>query len=520
MANHYWIRRVPELTLADLADRLDKRLSPPLKCSAVQPAPWLSPRLVVHGGGRAGATMQLRQGPQATLLSINRVLVSMPLWMRFMPPILRYLLFMGDDAGAWAAVRSFVLESGEFVGPAGGKPRRLFRPGRIWMLGNPALFQLIGTLKLLVGLGLAGFCLYVCAGYDDALPVMAIVAALGGRWIYTGIANLRLRIGSFLLSLVPLVLTGAVAWAVGYASPPIRHHFDAIRQEADLEAQRQKVLAGGPVREYAGHVSYALHESRELQRDPQRTAKLGAQLAEAVKIMVRRNVFLHDVQRMIESSQLPDVDQAKRTNGERIKKLRDLIDRKYNAEARAREAAVRLHNYALDESGTPRGTYGKYHVLVRPPDRDAEGQLVEYLEHYDIRVEPEWVLSEHHFADHTEIGVPNDCDPAKVKGLLALNAPKADAEPQWAELDRKETVLHTDDPESPCVIVPAQYVRSLAQQLGHSADLKWDESLYRQGKVCVQFTSLDPTWYDSFRHDLEAWKPTANLSDSTSYPWP
>ena len=520
MANHYWIRRVPELTLADLADRLDKRLAPPLKCSAFQPALWLSPGLVVHGGGRAGTTVQLRQGPQATVLSINRRLLNMPLWMRFMPPILRYVLFMGDDSGAWAAVRSFVLESGEFVGPDGGKPRRLFRPGRIWMLGNPALFQLIGTFKLLVGLGVVGFCLYVCAGYDDALPIMAIVAALAGRWIYTGIANLRLRMGSFLVSLLPLVLTGAVAYAVGSASPPIRHHFDAVHQEADLAAQRQKVLAGGPVRDYAWHVNGALYKSRDMRGDPESTAKLGAQLVEALKIMVQRNVFLHDVHGMIENSHLPNIDQAKRTNDERIKKIRDLIDRKYDPEARAMETAVRSHNYALDESGTPHGEYGKYHVVVRPPDRDAERQVVEYLERHNIRVQSEWVFNEYHFTDRTEIGVPNDCDPAKVKGLLALNAPKADAEPQWAELDRKEVVLHTDDPESPYVIVPAQYVRSLAGQLGHSQDLKWDEALYRRGKICVQFPSLDSGWYDSFRHDLEAWKPVANISDSTSYPWP
>jgi hypothetical protein len=325
---------------------------------------------------------------------------------------------------------------------------------------------------------------------------------------------------SFLFSLVPLVLVGAAAYAVGYASPPIRHHFDAIRQDADLEAQRQKVLAGGPIHEYAWHANHALYESRESRSDPQRVAKLGAQTAEAVKIMVRRNVFLHDVQRMIQYSHLPDVDQAKRTNNEQIKKLKDLIDRRYDPEAGALEAAVRSHSYVLDESGTPHGQYGKYHVVVRPPDRDAEGQLVEYLEQHGIRVEPEWVLSDHHYPDHDEVGVPNNSDPAKVKALLGARAPEADAAPLFVELDRKKVVLHTDDAESPYVIVPAQYVRSLARQLGHSADLKWDEALYRQGKICVQFPSLDPRWYDSFRHDLEAWKPTANLSDSTSDPWP
>jgi hypothetical protein len=513
---HYWIRRVPELTLTELADRLDKRLSPPLKCSAWRPAPWLSPRLVVHGGGLAGATVGLQQGANATLLSIDRVLVDPPMWLRLVTPGFGRL-FLGNDSGAWAAVRSFVLESGEFTGPEGGKPRRLFRPGRIWMLGDPVFFQLIGMLKLMVGLGLATFGLYVCACYNDALPLLPIPAALGGRWIYTGIANLRMRMPSFLFSLVPLVLTGAAAFAVGYASPPIRRHFDAVNADAELEIQRQKVLAGGPVHEYAGHVEYALRDSRQSARDPQRTARLSARLAEVVKIMVERKIFLHDVQRIIKWFDLPDIAQAKQTNGERIKSVRELIDHKYDPEARALEAAVRARKYVLDESGTPNGPYGKYHVVIRPPDGNAEKQLVDYLERHGVQTN----IEIRHYTEFAEVGLVNDADPAKVKALLAPLDPKAGAGPPWAELDRKEVVLRTDDPESPYVIVPAQYARSLAGGVFQSShDVKWDEALYRQGKICVQFYYLSPSGYDSFRRNLEVWTPTANLTDSTSDPWP
>lgn len=509
---HYWIRHAPELTLADLADRLDKRLSPPLECSAGRPAPWLSPRLVVCGGGLAGATVQLLQGPNATLLSINRVLVNVPTWLRFVPRAFRYL-FIGNDAGAWAAVRSFVLESGEFTGPEGGKPRRLFRPGRIWMLANPAWFRLLGVLKLVVGLGLACFGLYGCAEYNDALPELPILVALGARWIYTGAANLRVRMPSLLFSLVPFLLAGAAAFAVGYVSPPIRRHFDVSSLTAELETQRQKVLAGGPIRVYAWHVEDALRKTA--MGDRQRGAKLHAQLAEAVKIMVQRGTFLCEVQRLTnEYGLLPDIERAKQTNAAWMKKLRELIDRKYDPEARALEAAVRSRHYVLDEGGAPNGRYGKYRLVVRPPDDTAQKQLLDYLDQHGIEADPRYSF------EPGVLGIPNDSDPAKIKALLAPKDPQAGAGPAVAELDRKEVVLRCDDPDSPYVIVPAQYARSLAKGLYQSADLKWDEALYRQGKIWVQFYSLSPTRYDAFRRDLEAWHPTANVSDSTSDRWP
>jgi hypothetical protein len=503
----YLIRHAPELTLVDLAARLDQRLSPPLECAASRPAPWLRPRLIVHGGGLAGARVRLQQGPSATLISIDRVPVNMPRYLMFVPLVLRYV-FIGNDYGAWAAVRSFVLESGEFTGPEGGKPQRLFRPGRIWMLGNPGLFQAIGMLKLLVGLGLACFGFYVCAFYDDALPLLAIAAALGGRWIYTGLANLRIGLPSFFASLVPFALAGGAAFAVGYASPPIRHGLEASSQDADLDAQRQKVLAGGPIGQYAWHVEYALRNTGI--SDPQRRgAKLQARLAEAVQIMVQRKIFLRLVERLTGAfPRLPDIEQARQTNGERLKKLTELMDRKYDSEARALETAVRSRHYVLDESGTPNGRFGKYRLVVRPPDSAAEKQLVDYLDQHGIRADPGYSF------EPGVLGIPNDSDPAKIKALLAPQDPQAGGGPAVAELDRKEVVLHSDDPESPYVIVPAQYAHSLAGGVAQSADLKWDEALYRQGKICVQFYLLSPSEYDFFRHNLEAWKPIANLSGS------
>jgi hypothetical protein len=515
---HYWVRHVPGLTLTGLAERLEQRLSPPLEVMAGRPAPWLAPRLVVHGGGLAGATLQLRQGTTATVVSIDRVLVNMPMWLRFVPRALRYL-FIGDDSGAWAAVRSFVLESGEFAGPDEGKPRRLFRPGRVWMLGNPALFQSIGMLKLLVGLALACFAFYVCAMYNDALPVFLIPAALGGWWIYTGIANLRVRMPSVAVSLAAFFLTGAAAYAVGSASPPIRRHMEASNQDVSFEAERQKVLSGGPVREYAGHVEYAWRNSSDSRRNPQRTAQLSARLADAVKIMVQRKVFLKDVQRLIKFCDLPDIGEAKQTNDERIKKLRELVDRKYDPEAIALEAAVRSRKHVLDESGTASVPYGKYKVVVRPPDKAVEQQLADYLGQHGIRADANSM--DGHYSEFTEVRIASDSDPAKIKALLAPVADKtANSGPPLAELDRKELVLHTDDPEAPYVIVPAQYARSLAKGVYQETDLKWDESLYNQGKICVQFPFLSPTGYDSFHHNLDAWKPTANFYDSPGNPWP
>ena len=515
---HYQIRHEPDLTLEKLGDRFGRHLSPPLETDFVRPAPWLAPRLLIHGGGAAAAAIRLRQGPTATVLSIDRLLVNKPGWARFVPRIFRFV-FVGDDKGANAQVRSILLESGEFAGPDGDKPRRLFRPGTVWMLGDPRAFKTMGLLKLVVGLVMACIGLHVCTQFSrnkDGLEPVVLLAGLGARWIYTGIANLRGRWPSFGLTLAPLAVTIVAAIGISYAAAPIRAHFANSAQDADLQDERQKVLAGGPVREYVGHVEYALGESKKANA-PERNAQLSAQLAEAVQIMVKRNVFLRDTARILDRKQLPGVDEARKTTDQRLQKLRTLIDRQADPAARALEAKVRGRKYVLDESGTPGDYFGKYTVSVAPPNDAAERELTDYLRQHHIRAGIDF---QGRSDASTTINVANDADPAQVKALLAATDPAAGDDIPFAELDRKETVLRTDDPESFDIIVPAQYARSAATSLHEEFDLKWDEALYRQGKVIMQIPLLDKFGSDSFRTELGKWEPQAGVTESQYKPWP
>jgi hypothetical protein len=501
----FQIKHDPELNIERVADRIGSRLSAPMTFSIMQPAPWLSPRVLVQGGGKTGATLRLRQGPQATVLLLDRMVVSLRSRL-FLNNILR-LLLMFDDAGTMAAVRSILLESGEFVGPDDGRPQRIYRPGTVWRLINPGLFQLVGALKVLAGVVLAGAIVGLLGwnGGTNDLPTVfvgAFVAGLGAFLACKGIANLRLRWSSISTGLIPLIVTMIVTAGIGHFVPTIRNSRSRSAAASEFAAQREKVLSGGPIHSYL----LALNDARAQRFDEETPQELFAQWSEAVNITVKRKVFLNYTVSIINAHRLtPDLADALKTTDERLHKLRDLMNRP--ADDLALEAKIRSRHYLVDnEEGS---------IQISPPDQKAEEELIAYLhDKKNISVEDD-KSAPSATSLKVKLIFPGDEDKAKVKAAVAPGDPAAIP---VSSFDRKESFVRTDDPECLYVIVPAQFARSLKHDCDTVADLKWDEDLYQQGKVIVQFSALDSSDLERMRAKLESWEPKLIAGGQQDWP--